>query len=287
MAKRSNSTSKIVALSALIGSISCSSEGDDSTNGGGTPTTGPTTVTATAAGPTTGGTLSTTGTSTTGSATVTASASASTTGNTIGGTTTGSVTTASASTTGDTTTGTATTAGAGGTSSTGSMSGAGGTATTGGELEDFDPTAEDFTCIADWQQVLRFRINNFLGHLDEAVAVANNPEGGVYPVGTILQHFPTEAMVKRRAGFSPETKDWEFFLLTLNQDGTTTIANRGTTDIMTMGSTCASCHAKADPQWDFVCNTYAEANNANPNCGFAPFQQSQLDQAINSDPRCD
>ncbi|HEY6729330.1 MAG TPA: hypothetical protein VI197_35210 [Polyangiaceae bacterium] len=166
------------------------------------------------------------------------------------------------------------------------MSGAGGTSTTGGGDEDFDPTAEDFTCIADWQQILGFRINNFLGHLDEAVAVAQNPEGGVYPVGTILQHFPTEAMVKRHVGFSPDTKDWEFFLLTLNQDGTTTIANRGTTDITTMGNTCASCHAKADAQWDFVCNTYGDANNNNPNCGF-DLMPAQLDPPIADDPRCD
>jgi hypothetical protein len=67
----------------------------------------------------------------------------------------------------------------------------------------------------------------------------------------------------------PETKDWEFFLLTLNQDGTTTIASRGTTEITTaQGQACASCHSMADAEWDFVCNTYGDANNGNPNCGF-------------------
>src|SRR5690606_25805455 len=80
------------------------------------------------------------------------------------------------------------------------MGGMGGTTTD----EDLDMTAEDFECIAGWDQVLGFRINNLLGHLEEAIAVAQNPEGGTYPVGTILQHLPTEAMVKRRAGFSPE-----------------------------------------------------------------------------------
>lgn len=149
--------------------------------------------------------------------------------------------------------------------------------------EDLDMTAEQFSCIGQWDAVLGFRIQNLLGHLEEAKAVANNPAGGVYPVGTILQHFPTEAMVKRKAGFSPETKDWEFFLLTLNQDGTTTIASRGP-DITTMGQTCASCHVKADAAFDFVCNTWAEHGGAG-NCGFE-LGAAQLDGPIAMDPRC-
>lgn len=150
--------------------------------------------------------------------------------------------------------------------------------------EDLDMTPEQFSCIGEWDAVLGFRIQNLLGHLEEAKAVANNPAGGVYPVGTILQHFPTEAMVKRKAGYSPETKDWEFFLLTLNQDGTTTIASRGT-DITTMGQTCASCHAKADSAFDFVCNTWAEHGGAG-NCGFE-LGAAQLDGPIAMDPRCE
>jgi len=194
-------------------------------------------------------------------------------------------TTTGGTTMGSTTTGTM--MGAGGTSSgtDGTSTGAGGTGAS--TAEDFDPMAEDFTCIADWQKILGFRINNFLDHLDEAVAVAENPAGGVYPVGTILQHFPTEAMVKRKAGFSPDTKDWEFFLLTLNQDGTTTIASRGTTEITTaQGQACASCHSMADAEWDFVCNTYGDANNGNPNCGF-DLMAGQLDPPIAMDPRCE
>jgi hypothetical protein len=149
--------------------------------------------------------------------------------------------------------------------------------------DDLDMTAEQFSCIGEWDAVLGFRIQNLLGHLEEAKAVANNPAGGVYPVGTILQHFPTEAMVKRKAGYSPETKDWEFFLLTLNQDGTTTIASRGP-DITTMGQTCASCHVKADAAFDFVCNTWAEHGGAG-NCGFE-LGAAQLDGPIAMDPRC-
>lgn len=175
----------------------------------------------------------------------------------------------------------------------GGMGGAGtagaGTAGTGmgggGSAEDFVPSEEHFGCIADWDQVLGFRITNVLGQTEEAIAVAENPEGGIYPTGTILQHLPTEAMVKRAPGFSPETKDWEFFLLTLNDDGTTTIAERGTTEIQTaQGETCASCHSMATDEYDFVCNTWAEHGGAG-NCGF-DFMDSFLEMQLATDTRC-
>lgn len=110
--------------------------------------------------------------------------------------------------------------------------------------------------------------------------MANSDTGGVYPVGTIIQHLPDEAMVKRHSGFSPETKDWEFFLLTLSAEGTT-FASRGP-DISTMGSTCASCHVLADDQWDFVCNT--SKDHGGTACGSFDFSQMQRDNA--ADPRC-
>ena len=49
--------------------------------------------------------------------------------------------------------------------------------------------------------------------LDYMKQCANNPDGGVYPVGTVIQLVPQEAMVKRAAGFDPATNDWEFFSL--------------------------------------------------------------------------
>lgn len=181
----------------------------------------------------------------------------------------------------------ASTSGMGGTSA-GGMAGAdmggggmdgGGGAATG---EDLDMTADQFSCIGDWQQISGFRITNLLGHLDEAIAVAESPTGGVYPVGTILQHLPTEAMVKRAAGFSAETRDWEFFQLSLSADGVTTITNRGTTDVTTMGNTCASCHSMVPEQWDFVCNTWGDNGG---DCGF-DFDQMFLDMQLAMDTRC-
>jgi hypothetical protein len=164
------------------------------------------------------------------------------------------------------------------------MSGGGGTSTTGGG-EDWEPTAEDFGCVADQEKVSGFRVTNALGEAETAasIAVAQNPAGAVFPVGTILQHLPTEAMVKRHAGFSPETKDWEFFLLNI-QSGTTMITERGTTEITTMGNTCVSCHSMVPDEYDFVCNTWADATT--DDCGF-DFGDAMLDQAAADDPRCD
>jgi hypothetical protein len=91
-------------------------------------------------------------------------------------------------------------------------------------------------------------------------------------------------MVKRRAGFSPETKDWEFFLLQLSAGGMTTIQSRGTTAIQTsMGQTCVSCHTMVPDEFDFVCNTWGEQGSQN--CGF-DFMDSFLDQQLATDTRC-
>jgi hypothetical protein len=174
-------------------------------------------------------------------------------------------------------TGGAGTAGAGGAGTSGS-GGSAGSAT----AEDHDPQPEDFTCIRDWQRVSGFRITNLLGHTDEAIAVAESATGGVYPVGTVIQHLPTEAMVKRGAGFSPDTRDWEFFLLTLSASGAT-IMERGTTMIETaQGETCASCHSMPPDEFDFVCNIWADQTDGT--CGF-DFSDSVLNNAM--DPRCD
>ncbi|MGB5811373.1 MAG: hypothetical protein WBG86_12625, partial [Polyangiales bacterium] len=75
-----------------------------------------------------------------------------------------------------------------------------------------------------------------------------------YPPGTLIQLVPQEAMVKREEGFSPETRDWEFFFLELSADGTT-IAERGKDEAENaFGGNCFSCHSGA-PDNDFVCET--------------------------------
>lgn len=146
-------------------------------------------------------------------------------------------------------------------------------------VEDLDMQASDFECLLRWQQVGHARITNKLGHLAEAVPVAGSVDGGVFPVGTVLQIVPGEAMVKRRAGFSAVTRDWEFFLLTASASGTT-IVQRGTTNVAnTFGGPCINCHSAAGVQFDLVCG---ETHGCNP----IPFTATQLASLQASDPRC-
>ncbi len=150
-------------------------------------------------------------------------------------------------------------------------------APTGGG-EDLDMKATDFECILRWDQVnSAYRITNKLGH--DALSVAKNPAGGEFPVGTIIQIVPTEAMVKRRAGFSALTHDWEFFALGVSASGTT-ITTRGTTDVVNaFNGNCFGCHNKAMPQYDLVCGT-------THGCDALPLSTAQLVSVQNNDPRC-
>jgi hypothetical protein len=128
-----------------------------------------------------------------------------------------------------------------------------GPASTGAPSEDFVAQADDFKNLHTMTKVRGFYLDNALGHLDEAIAVANSPDGGKYPVGTIIQLVPQEAMVKRAKGFDPATRDWEFFFLSVSGAGTV-IEVRGTDDVVNrFGGNCASCHAAADPKFDMVC----------------------------------
>ncbi|MCC5950628.1 MAG: hypothetical protein JJU45_00885 [Acidimicrobiia bacterium] len=122
-----------------------------------------------------------------------------------------------------------------------------------GEGEDFEAQANDFIALADMAKVRGMFIDNPLGYLDEAIAVAENPEGGRYPVGTVIQLIPQEAMVKRAPGFDPASNDWEFFELAVDEDGTR-ILNRGGSEIINQfGMSCADCHKQADERFDMIC----------------------------------
>jgi hypothetical protein len=151
--------------------------------------------------------------------------------------------------------------------------------TTSGVGEDLDMTPEDFVCVLDWDLVRRFRITNLLGHLDETLAVAQSPDGGVYPVGTVIQLIPGEAMVKRATGWSPETNDWEFFSLATSADGTEILARGATRVVNQFGGNCFDCHSAAEPQWDLVCET-------DHGCAPLPIGPDVIAMLQNGDPRC-
>jgi hypothetical protein len=113
--------------------------------------------------------------------------------------------------------------------------------------------ADDFVPLSEMTPVRGFFVDNSLGHLDEAVAVANDPDGGVYPIGTVIQLVPQEAMVKRAPGFDADSNDWEFFSLDVSPEGTEILTRGGAEVINRFGGSCADCHSAAEPQFDFVC----------------------------------
>ena len=73
-----------------------------------------------------------------------------------------------------------------------------------------------------------------------------------YPVGTILQLVPFEAMVKHPREKFPKTNGWEFFFLDVSEAGTK-IKDRGDNVVnVSQGVACLSCHQPA-ARFDFVC----------------------------------
>jgi hypothetical protein len=144
--------------------------------------------------------------------------------------------------------------------------------------EDARLEAADFGCLSGLERVGRVTVRNVLGHQEEALSAARG--SGVYPVGTVLQLAPSEAMVKRGAGFSPETGDWEFFILD-ERRGETTIVDRGTTEPRNIAGSCAGCHAPAAASGhDWVCMS---DHGCEPLPGIA---LKLADRALRKDSRC-
>jgi hypothetical protein len=118
--------------------------------------------------------------------------------------------------------------------------------------QDLNMQPSDFQNLHAMTKVRGFFVDNRLGHLKAALRVARAGKG-VYPVGTIVQLVPQEAMVKRRKGFNPGTSDWEFFFLQTTPQGTS-IVTRGTTTVVNrFGGNCASCHLTAQSKFDMIC----------------------------------
>lgn len=137
----------------------------------------------------------------------------------------------------------------------------------------------NFGCILDWPQVRAFRITNTLGNIDASLAVANANKGGVYPVGTLIQLIPQEAMLKRPLGWGPASGDWEFFSLEVSKTSTKILA-RGTSGVINQfGGDCLECHAMASPEWDFTCES-------GHGCEDLGLSDRLIRMAQNSDPRC-
>lgn len=148
-----------------------------------------------------------------------------------------------------------------------------------GAGEDLFVLDDDLTCLSDdnWVEVNGTRVTNMLDHQDEAVAVAQEPDGVAFPIGTILQLTADEAMVKRGVGFAPDTADWEFLQMHV-ASGRTIITARGTTEMANPAGTCISCHTAAK-DFDLVCFT-------NKTCAPLPFFVDIDIDPTTDDPRC-
>jgi len=136
-----------------------------------------------------------------------------------------------------------------------------------------------FSCIRDMTPVRHFYVDNLLGNIDATLAVANEPEGAIYPVGSVVQLIPTEVMVKRAAGTYAATGDWEFFELEVDEQGSK-IVKRGFVDVNNrFGENCFTCHLPAGEQWDFICGS-------DHGCEPIPIDHSITGALQRSDPRC-
>jgi hypothetical protein len=143
--------------------------------------------------------------------------------------------------------------------------------------EEFVAAASDFECLTDWTHIRHFRITNELGHLDDTLAVAHGTMPLPYPVGTIIQLVPTEAMVKRGGGFFPAGDDWGFFVLSPSSSGTE-ITKRGRDEVVNVGPPCFACHSAA-VQKDLICET-------TNGCVALNLSEALINALQNGDPRC-
>lgn len=147
-------------------------------------------------------------------------------------------------------------------------------------VQDVTVSAQTFGCILDWPKVRNTRMKNSdPERLKEAMRIFRD---GVpdkeYPVGTILQLVPFEAMVKHPRENFPKTNGWEFFFLDVSREGTK-IKDRGESVVnLSQGITCLSCH-KAATRFDFVCEK-------RHGCAPIPFDDLKIIELQNADPRC-
>jgi hypothetical protein len=138
---------------------------------------------------------------------------------------------------------------------------------------------KSFRCLGEMTPVRGFFVDNLAGDLDGTLAVARNPKGGVYPPGSVVQLVPTEVMVKREPGFSPVTRDWEFFELDVSDKGSR-IRKRGFAEVNNrFDKNCFACHAAAKPEFDLICEQ-------DHGCEELPIPRYVVTSLQKTDPRC-
>ena len=146
--------------------------------------------------------------------------------------------------------------------------------------QDIMVSEQTFGCILDWPKVR----NTYFKHSDpaklkEAMRIfRDSVPDKQYPVGTILQLIPFEAMVKHPREKFPNTNGWEFFFLDVSKEGTK-IKDRGEHVVnLSQGVTCLSCHQPA-AKFDFVCEK-------GHGCAPIPFDDQKIAEIQKTDLRC-
>jgi hypothetical protein len=146
--------------------------------------------------------------------------------------------------------------------------------------QDITVSEQTFGCILDWPKVRNTRFKHAdQEKLKEAMRILRDSiPDKEYPVGTILQLVPFEAMVKHPREKFPKTNGWEFFALDVSEAGTK-IRDRGEHVVsLSQGATCLSCHQPA-ARFDFVCEK-------GHGCAPIPFDDQKISELQRSDPRC-
>ena len=139
---------------------------------------------------------------------------------------------------------------------------------------------ETFGCILDWPKIR----NTYFKHADpqklkEAMRIFRDrvPEQE-YPVGTILQLVPFEAMVKHPHEKFPNSNGWEFFALEVSEAGTK-IRDRGDKVVnLLLATPCLTCHQPA-ARFDFVCEK-------GHGCAPLPIDDQKIAEFQKADLRC-
>jgi hypothetical protein len=152
-------------------------------------------------------------------------------------------------------------------------------ASAGAEAKDFTVTPDFFSCIANWTKIRNTRIfHPRKKMLRKAIRVfeSGKPHRR-YPVGTILQLIPFEAMVKHKKRYFPETDGWEFFALGVSKAGTV-INSHGGDAINFVNLSCKTCHSAAS-KFDWVCE---KGHGCNP----IPVTDELIARLQENDPRC-
>jgi hypothetical protein len=139
-------------------------------------------------------------------------------------------------------------------------------------------TDEAFKCILEMTKVRHFYVDNLLGNLAQTVAVATAGTGD-YPEGSVVQLMPNEVMIKQQKGYSPVTRDWEFFWIDVDKNGSK-IYTRGLAEVNNrFGLNCFTCHVKAQPEFDFICET-------EHGCDPIQVTKAMFGALQRTDPRC-